>query len=902
MTRNTRNARNTHNTPLRLLARRPLCSPGFTRKLLSELKIAERFAPQEILYLTPNKRRARSALFEILSLYRGNVMQTPTCLTIQTLAENLVRANSQKGIVDERDRRFILLKLIHESRDLMFREEHLGLLSTLYAKLRRHHPEGWAKIPPLAREVIFDTDTELRLKQAVELLARYDKYLEEQGLIDHEALLEEAVAEIFSLSQKLLILEGYFEPWKVEQNLFDAILDHVPEVVVIIPDDPLAAEGERFFLSYKLPQRPTPEPSPAPQSTWHRFPSREDEVAAIARRICALAEKGVYPDEIVVLFPALEIYRPIVERVFARYGLNPRISLRPRLENFPAIRGVLDLLRAAEQGFRRRDVVGLCLSPNFKKVPESVRRWVDVLSREEGVISGEKAWTDWFLSDVCSRLVDHHQAAKIVAEIRGFMGRFIKELKRLLSSVSVEGFVKRLRRVLVWLGWEVDEKLRQGFEEILEKLVRMTELAGEAKVSPHFARETLEILLRKEIPKPEEEEESSAVRVMPLVETRWLDASYLFVGGLVDGEFPHRPYRDLLLPERLRQALGLPTVEDEFANAEFEYRRLMAMARKKVFLSAPSMEADRPMIPSVFLAERKEDTQPEDFTIYCEEEQQILEPADRGEQQEGVTFTDSGSLELVNARFGPKHPFKVTLLEVYRNCPYRYYLRAVLGLRPYEEPTAEPEARLLGTILHSVLERLFKGNPDPQRIDDRLWDLLIQELDRRRLNPFVRLWIEDWADARKDWFRDEETARADAGWQTDPDWLERNLELFFEQEGFTLRGRVDRVDWQERRARVLDYKTGQERYFRRKIRKGESIQLPLYCEMIRRLQGARIDSFGIYSFYDSKIEEISPPGESILAAVGFAKEAIEGIRYGHFQAEGDQVCRYCEYNEFCGAR
>jgi hypothetical protein len=175
-------------------------------------------------------------------------------------------------------------------------------------------------IPDRAQEEIFDPDTARRLKQAIELLERYDRHLIRQDLVDHEGLLAEAVSHVHLLPHRLLIIEGYFEPWEAEQNFFDTILNHIPEAVVIVPADPLALKGERFFTRYNLVQRSTPEPAPGPQSFWHRFPSREDEVVAVARHICALAEKGVYADEIVVVFPALEIYRPIVERVFGRYG------------------------------------------------------------------------------------------------------------------------------------------------------------------------------------------------------------------------------------------------------------------------------------------------------------------------------------------------------------------------------------------------------------------------------------------------------------------------------------------------------------------------------------------------------------------------------------------------------
>jgi RecB family exonuclease len=888
--------------PIRLLARRPLCSPGFTRKLLAELEIAKRFAPQEILYLTPNKRRAHSAEFEIASLYPDAILQTPKCLDLQTLARELVLSRAQKGIVDERDRRFILLKLIHESDDLLFGEEHLGLLSNLYAELKRYHPQEWEKIPELSKQVIFDADTALRLKQAVALLAQYEDHLEEQRLLDHEMFSEETVRLAPSFNYKLVIVEGYFEPGRTEQEMFKALFSGIPEVIIIIPEHKLAAEGERFFANFNLVQHTTPKPEKLPESSWLRYPSREDEVAAIARRICALAEQGVSSRDVMVVFPALEVYRPIVQRVFARYGLNAQVSIRPRLETYPGIRVILDLIQTAEQGFRRRDVVGLLLAPAFKAVPESVRGWIDVLSRNQGIVSGERSWTEWFLSETPWELQKHPGGKKITSEVRGFVKRFIAKLKTLVIPCSIQEFSQKLGALLKFLGWKVTEELEQRFILTIEKLCRMAELAGEAEVAPRFIRETLDILLKAEVPESETDT-PNPIRVMPVVESRWLDAGYLFVAGLVDGEFPRRPRRDLLLPEPLRESLGLPGAEYEFANAEFEYQRLLSMAREKIFLSAPSMEGDRPLIPSVFLTETVESARPGDLTIYCQEEKQLLEPRARKESRQGVIFTEPSTLEILNTRFGAERSFRVTSLETYRTCPYRYYLRTVLGLQPCEEPTAEPEGRLLGSILHDTLERLFKEKFNPDRIDEQLWNHLLVELDRRKLNsdmnPFVRIWIEDWVSARRDWFCDEEQAAYEEGWRVDPEWLERSLEYSFTEQGFKLRGRVDRVDWQGNRARVLDYKTGKEDSFGLKIRKGLSIQLPLYCEMIRRLHGASIDSFGIYSFSDSQIKQITPPDQAIAAAVRFAADAVSGIRTGQFVNQQNPLCRYCEYNEHC---
>lgn len=897
--------RDSSHVPIRLLAVRPLCSPGFTRDLLRDLKIAQQFEPREILYLTPNKRRARTALFEISSFYHQDALQVPSSMDIQTLARELVLSRGEKGIVDEGDRRFILLKLIGEgvgdAANLDFREEHLGLLSHLYAELKRYHPVNWEEIPDRSQEVVFDADTRRRLEQAVALLTQYERNLAQQQLVDHEGLLAEAAQDVDYLPYKLLIIEGYFEPWVSEQGLFRGLLNHIPNAVVIIPDDPLAVKGERFFSEFELSRRPSPEPVKPPSSSWRSYPSREAEVKAIARHICSLAQKGVNPRDIMVVFPALGIYRPIVARVFARYGLKPDISIRPALASFPGIRTVLDLIHTAHHDFRRRDVVGLLLASCFTGVPQPVRKWIDVLSREEGIIAGAGAWISAFLSRVPWRMRDYPQATLITNQVRNYVKDFINKLKILVRPSSVSGFCDKLKNILDWLGWKVAVELRRGFEESLEKFQRMAELAGEARVSPGFVTDTLEILLKREISETGDERDKDSIRVVPLVESRWLDTGHLFVGGMVDGEFPRRPYRDLLLPEKLRDELGFPTVDFEFNNASFEFRRLNVMARERILFSAPSAEGDRPLLTSIFFTERDEDEAECDEVIYCSEELQLVESCKREKPQEGVEFTDRESLQLLGNRYTSAYPFRVTVLELYRACPYRHYLRAVLGIEPYEEPTFEPEGRLLGMVLHDALERVFKKSSDADNIEDRLWSEVIFELDRRRLNPFVRLWIEDWVKARKDWFASQETMRVDEGWKVGSKWLERSLEMSFEEEGFRLKGRIDRVDWREKRARVIDYKTGQEKNFLRDIDKGISIQLPLYSEMIRRAYGAQIDSFGIYNFAGYDVNLVTSPEAAITSAVGFASRAISGIRQGRFASQPDQHCRYCEYSQFCGS-
>ncbi|GEM_PF-3253535 len=896
-----------HQESLRILAKRPLRFPEFTKTLLSGLQISACFRPEDILYISLTTTKARKGYYDILSLYQNQVLRPPKANTLKIFARNLLKEHSFKGVVNQEDRRYILLNLIHHRKTSLFKEEHLGLLSRLYSDLKRHYPSNWNSIPSMAQELVFDPDIINRLKDALFILEKYELYLKEENLVDDESILEAASEYLDKLPYKLLIIEGYFEPWTAERKMFSKLLNSIPNAVVIIPNHPLSSSSEAFFTKHNLEQKLFTAQEAA-QSTWRKYPSREDEVINIAREICRMQSCGEikYPGEVMLVFPELALYRPIVERVFKRYGLKADFTENLKLSKHPGVQIVIDLLRVVEKNFRRRELVGLLISPIFKNVPASVRNWLDSLSRDENITGGRDAWRNKFLKTYPRRFYKLPAGKKLWKEIAKFVYTFIEDIEQLHLCSSVEEFLKKLKRLLYRLEWDPGNEVIEAFDEVLEKLKRMSEFAGETSLSLKFIRETLEVLAGgRQLEKKEQNDEIlQGIKVSSLVKSRWLNPMYLFFGGLVDGEFPQHPRRDLLVPESLRRKLGFITVENHFKNDEFEFFRLLEMPVKKVYLSSPSMDADKPLLPSVFLSERDEDVAggESNTVVYCEEEYQTHIPISRPPREEGVVINNPVSIELIKNKFSETYPFRVTSLETYRACPYRYYLRSVLGIEAYEEASAEPEGRLLGNIVHDIMEKLFKGIDSFQSIEDKLRETITNELNARDLNPFIRAWIEDWLNARIDWFLAEEEVRENKGWEIDPAWIERKLEYFFSSEGFTLKGRVDRVDWMQNRAKVFDYKTGKESKFRLKLKKGLSIQLPLYCEMIKRMYGAKIDSFGLYNWLDLKLNMIhtDESGHAVNQALEFAIQAIEGIRSGRFEASENQICWYCEYKQLCG--
>ncbi|MDE2565691.1 MAG: PD-(D/E)XK nuclease family protein, partial [Burkholderiales bacterium] len=172
-------------------------------------------------------------------------------------------------------------------------------------------------------------------------------------------------------------------------------------------------------------------------------------------------------------------------------------------------------------------------------------------------------------------------------------------------------------------------------------------------------------------------------------------------------------------------------------------------------------------------------------------------------------------------------------LEALRQCPYRFYARAVLGLDEPEELEAELAKRDYGTWLHAVLHR-FHSRRDATRPDA----LQLQEaadeatrtlaLDEAELLPY-RAAFEALAPAYLAWLgaREAQGLRWHSG-ETAHEVAPPALG------GLRLRGRIDRLDHGPGRARaLLDYKTGSAQALRRRVKEPlEDTQLAFYAALL----------------------------------------------------------------------
>ncbi|MBN2203408.1 MAG: PD-(D/E)XK nuclease family protein [Thermoleophilia bacterium] len=287
-----------------------------------------------------------------------------------------------------------------------------------------------------------------------------------------------------------------------------------------------------------------------------------------------------------------------------------------------------------------------------------------------------------------------------------------------------------------------------------------------------------------------------------------------------------------------------------------------------------------------------------------------------------------GEARAALAGLGVRHPLAAELhptrIERYVGCPFAFYVRDVLGLAAPDEPgeSLEIEPLEFGSLAHGILERAYA-----RVIDDGLdrdgalaavaaaWDERCADAERRGVTGAALAW-----EVRREMLLEDLLSSV----RLDPVFLDGGerpvaVELRFGEQydrlvtlalpdGREVRfaGRLDRVDETPSGARVVDYKTGGGSTERERIRRGLSVQLPVYQLAVRQTTGEAYERVtSLYrlitrkgGFEELELDGDEPTARGRLAAL--VAEVVEGVEEGLFPRSSHKGCDYCDVGYACG--
>lgn len=517
--------------------------------------------------------------------------------------------------------------------------------------------------------------------------------------------------------------------------------------------------------------------------------------------------------------------------------------------------------------------------------------------------------------------------------------------------------------------------------DVLERLGR----GGEPVDWPEFVGVLGSVAAETHLPQPPPS--PAAIRTATVDEVEGCRASFVALVGLVEGSFPRRSAAELFLTTKPGEEPSERARRGHAAEM-LRFLRVLGAADREALLVHPTTDASgRPLLRAGFLDELLGALSPSvAASIYRSQsrfhpalldgEDLAVSPADRliralalaGEENqlaklralagdpslaealagaaaalraldarrrgaplgeyEGLITGEAAVAEIAKS-FGSDHSFSPSQLESYLNCPFQFFARHVLHLKPTEErDELDEDFTERGSRLHNILEEFEQlmlqadGEPDVDKLlaqaiqanlardSDVMSDLDrgLHEIETEQTKRMMELYLQ----------QREEYIRESSGIPKELEYGfgdERAFSVVIDGETVRFQGWIDRVDLVATEAgprtfRVIDYKSGRPPTGKEVI-DGWMLQLPLYAMAIEHLvfgdEEGLAPQMGYWGLKEAGYKEIDFKAswdavkEATLKRVS---ETLKRLRSGEFviAPRKDDCERYCEYRNVCRIR
>jgi RecB family exonuclease len=820
-----------------------------------------------------------------------------------------------------------------------------------------------------------DRGAERLVRQSRFLIAvfgRFERLCQETGRVDEHLLRQQLLMNKASQPWRHIIVtvgDQAVDP----QGLFAADWDllariHGLQQLDVVVTDAVLAGAFHERIHQLLPGiaevRPEPDQSWAPAlvvppggSLVYAARDREEEIAGFARRV---RRESRTPDRMALVVRRPLPYVYLAREVLKSAGIASRMvdALPLAAEPFAA---ALDVVFASvTSNFARGPAVALLRSPHFRfgeDIEEPTEHAVAELDRalsEAGYLGGievlERFVAEWDMR------VSRSAPSAAVRQLAHHLLDAAKELALLRTQVPC---AEHLDRLLGFLAAHerppvtddlLTPRLVRGRTAVLDVLTGLRDAYARFDPTPTSV-ETLVPVVRRGVEErtftvlTEGEStgdlrgypDNGGVHVVDADSARFGDFDVVQLAGLVEGEWPEAPRRNIFYPPVLLRELGWPSEAQRLDYTRAAFGDLLRLPSTHIAVSTFTLEDDvlvapSPLVDALAVAGLQTIEQPVPTERIFEYEALALGPVDL-ERLSDVTrpaalrrIAAAGAGEEGRAVIGGSRmtAYSVSALERYQDCPFKFFAADVLRLEepPQDEPTLSPRAR--GRFVHEVFQRFFEawdargdGTITVERLDEAR--ALFEEIAAPMLSRLAE------SEAALEYARLLGSAasigvvdvvlaiEASRPIEVSERWLEHRLEGEFSLGAsggrrVALKGVADRVDFLAgNRLRVIDYKSGYPPNPKR------ALQAAVYalCAQERLAECGRgtwtVDEATYVAFSGKRpvvpvVRAGAFDADAVLSSArGRVVEAVEGIERGIFPPRPDDphICSYCAYPLVC---
>lgn len=702
--------------------------------------------------------------------------------------------------------------------------------------------------------------------------------------------------------------------------------------------------------------------------------NRAEEARAALRWIKQrIVLDGIPITEVAILARNLEAYRPFLLEVAAEFGVPLRlIGGAPLIDN-PAVAALLSLLSLPVLDWPRRQVLEAWRSPYFdwsaQGITDHAAAQLDALTRTARVIGGQAQWQEAFhvLSqprttetliddeDQAGNSISPEEAQSLQRKFEAFTALitpqpqatirdYVAFVEDLIGEVEETGVGMAARVLLNPTTAARDLSALRACKDALRGLVLSDATIGEAQPIEYRAfvnelRGAIEAMSYA----PDDE---GGVFTASALDARGLSFRAVALLGLAEGEFPQAEREAVLLRESDRAELhdrGL-AIEPKLRGDEVTFfYQAVTRATDRLLLTRPYLAPDgQPWEPSPYWTQTLQlfdqpivrRVRPEDH-LAPEEAASPIEWVQAARQfdehvrhslavlqarlADEATGEHEGILpqlaDDLQQRYSPSHGWSASRLEMYGTCPFAFYIAHALQLEPRTPPEEGYDARILGSMLHKILENVYQHDDPLSALPDEARKVFatapseygfrpgaLWEAQQRELEEKLRATIEALAEASEGYrprFFEQEFGMGN------PSLIVRSDD----GDEIRLHGYIDRLDVdQHDRLRVIDYKASGSPISAKDLEKGKRLQLPLYALAAQEALHLGEVTSGFYwhilksEASSFKLEKYEGGSDAAFEQVRqHVVDHVRHIRAGDFQpAPPEGGCpSYCPATAFC---
>lgn len=511
--------------------------------------------------------------------------------------------------------------------------------------------------------------------------------------------------------------------------------------------------------------------------------------------------------------------------------------------------------------------------------------------------------------------------------------------------------LEELNKVMSALSDEEEEDAPQRTNDLEQEFIfhyfttvnRMKEVMKDARIEMKI--DTFFRLLKRvtdTITIPFHGEPLSGLQIMGVLETRALDFDRLIILSMNEGIFPQRKAANSFIPYNLRRGFGLPTYEHQDSVWAYHFYRLIERASHVSLLYDTRSNGLQTGEVSRFVHQLHYH-----YEVPMRDKLVVYNVSSSKTPPLAVPKREDIMRRLDAYRKGGSKAISASAINTYLDCPLKFYFSVVEGIREEEEVSETIESDVFGSILHKVMEELYKPFQGKMVTVDLL----------KAICKDTALLTGAIARAFASEFFKTEVVRSLTGQNyLIGEMIRKYVEKILERDGkltpfvyieserkinglislsdhseIRLKGFIDRVDEVRNAIRIIDYKSGSgtttfssiESLFNKeeKDRAKAVMQVFMYCWMYAHLaenKGKTIQP-GIYYVRSLFSDPFDPSvyhriergkSEKVEDFSGYAQAFEEGLRgcldeifnpeIPFTQTPTGKACSYCPFKGICG--